>query len=128
MDPISDMLSAIKNAGDAGRDNIEISYSKIKENIANILKTEGFVKDVKKKTKGSRPLLSVDLLIENRVPKVRGIKRISKPSRRVYTKVGALRGVRRGYGVLILSTPDGVMSGRMAKKAGVGGEALFSIW
>ncbi len=128
MDPISNMIIAIKNAGDAGRENVVVNYSKIKEDIANVLKSEKFVKNVEKKSKGSKSFLSIDLYIDNRMPKVKGVKRISKPSKRIYTKTQDIRGVKQGYGILVLSTPQGVMAGYKAKKEGVGGEALFSIW
>ncbi len=128
MDPISDMIITIKNAGAAGRDKVAISYSKLKEDIANVLKTEGFVKDVEKKSKGIKHSLSIDLFVENRMPKIKGVKRLSKPSKRIYKKASEIKAVRQGYGILVLSTPQGVMAGYKAKKAGVGGEALFSIW
>jgi len=128
MDPIANMLTAIKNAGQAGRESVVVSHSKLKEEIAKVLKAEKFIKDVEKKTKAQKPVLSIDLFLDNRMPKVKGAKRISKPSKRVYTKASDIRAVKQGYGILVLSTPKGVMAGYKAKKAGVGGEALFSIW
>ena len=128
MDPIADMIVALKNAGDAGRDSVSVPYSKLKENIANVLKKEGFVKSSEKKSLKGKPVLALDLYLENRVPKIQGIKRISKLSKRIYKKSSEIRGVKSGYGLLILSTPSGVMTGREAKKIGVGGEALFTIW
>jgi small subunit ribosomal protein S8 len=128
MDPIANMLTAIKNAGYAGKHNVVVSYSKIKHDIAEVLKTEGFVKDVEKKSKGIKHSLSIDLIVDGRNPKVQGVKRISKPSKRLYRKAKDIRPVKQGYGVLVLSTPQGVMAGYKAKRAGVGGEALFNIW
>jgi small subunit ribosomal protein S8 len=128
MDPIADMLAHIKNAGHAGRHNVVVGYSRLKHDIADVLKAEGFVKSVEKKSKGNKHALSIDLFIENRVPKVKGVKRHSKPSKRIYKKVSEIRPVRQGYGLLVLSTPQGIMTGHKARKAGVGGEALFSIW
>lgn len=128
MDPIADMITHMKNAGHAGKHNLVVGYSKIKHDIAEVLKEEGFVKNVEKKTKGSKHSLSIDLFVENRMPKIKGVKRHSKPSKRLYKKSSEIRGVKRGYGILVLSTPQGVMAGHKAKKAGVGGEALFSIW
>ncbi len=128
MDPISNMIVSIKNAGDAGRDSLTVTYSKVKENILNVLKAEGFVKSVEKRTKGVKSELRVELFVENRLPKVKGVKRLSKTSKRIYKKAGELRSVKSGYGALVISTSKGVMSGKEAKKAGLGGEVLFSIW
>lgn len=128
MDTISNMIIGIKNAGNAGRDSLVIPYSKIKESIALVLKKEGFIKDVEKKTIGGKPSLLINIFLENRIPKVKGVKRISKTSKRVYKKSSEIRLVKDGYGAVILSTPKGVMSGRDARKEKLGGEVLFTIW
>jgi small subunit ribosomal protein S8 len=122
------MLTHMKNAGHAGKHNVVVGYSKLKHDIADVLKEEGYVRSVEKKSKGVKSHLSLDLFVENRMPKIKGVKIISKPSKRVYRKSAEIRAVRQGYGLLVLSTPQGVMAGYKAKKAGVGGEALFSIW
>ena len=128
MDTISNMIIQIKNAGSAGHDRVLIPYSKLKHSIVEVLKKEHFVKDVETESEKGRKVLAVDLFMENRVPKIKGVKRISKPSRRVYKKSSEIRSVKNGYGALILSTSQGIMSGREAKKSQLGGEALFSIW
>jgi small subunit ribosomal protein S8 len=128
MDPIANMITTLKNAGDAGRSSVEVSYSRIKEDILKVLLREGFIKSVEKRTKGVKSFLDITLHLENRVPKIQGVKRISKTSKRIYRKSGELKSVRSGYGALILTTPQGVMTGRDARKAKVGGEVLFSIW
>jgi small subunit ribosomal protein S8 len=128
MDPIANMITGIKNAGNAGRDSLVVSYSQIKESIAEVLKKEGFVKSVEKKTVGGKPSLIIELFMENRVPKVKGVQRISRTSKRVYKKSSEIRLVKNGYGAVVLSTPKGVMSGRDARKEKVGGEVLFTIW
>ena len=128
MDPLSNMIIAIKNAGNAGLESTAVPFSKLKESIAEVLKKEGFVKDFGKKSVKGRPMLEVSLYLENRVPKIKGVKRISKPSKRIYKKASEIRGVKSGYGIMVLSTPSGVMSGKEAKKQKVGGEALFQIW
>lgn len=127
-DPIADMIVALKNAGDAGRENVAIPYSKMKESIARVLQKEGFIKDFKKVMRKEKPVLEVELHLEGRKPKIRGVKRISKTSKRIYKKSSEVRPVKSGYGVLVMTTPAGVMSGREARRAKVGGEALFSIW
>ena len=128
MDPIANMIIGIKNAGNAGRTSAVFPYSKIKESIAEVLKKEGFIKDAEKKTVGGKPSLIVNLLAENRVPKVKGVSRVSKTSKRIYKKYSDIRLVKNGYGAVILSTSKGVMSGRDARKEKLGGEVLFTIW
>ena len=128
MDNISNMIIQMKNAGNVGHERVLIPYSKLKASIAEALKKEGFVKSTETETKKGKKMLAVDLFIENRVPKIKGVQRISKPSKRIYKKATEIRAVKNGYGALILSTSQGIMTGREAKKASLGGEALFSIW
>lgn len=128
MDPIANMLSMIRNAGLAGLDTVNIPFSKEKEAIAKVLKEENFIKDFEKKTRAGKPFIVAKLIIEKHIPKVKGVQRISKPSKRIYTKAKDIRSVRHGYGILVVTTPKGVMAGHKAKKAGLGGEKLFTIW
>ena len=128
MDTISNLIIKLKNAGNAGLDTVSLPYSKLKHSIVEVLKSEGFVKDLEVKTEKSKKVLIVSLFLENRVPKIKGVQRISKPSKRVYRRAADLRAVKNGYGALILSTSNGIMSGKNARKAKLGGEALFSIW
>lgn len=122
------MIIKIKNAGNAGHDRVVVPYSKFKESIAQVLKKENFVKDVLTETKKGKKMLAIELFVESRIPRIKGVKRISKPSKRIYKRYADLRAVKSGYGALILSTSKGVMSGREAKRASLGGEALFQIW
>jgi small subunit ribosomal protein S8 len=128
MDTIANMIVAIKNAGNSGHNSVSIPYSKLKHSVADVLKKEHFIKDLDTKSEKGRKVLALDLFMENRVPKIKGVKRISKPSKRVYKKFSDIRPVKNGYGALILSTSRGVMSGREARRAKLGGEALFNIW
>ena len=128
MDVISNMIISIKNAGNSGHETVVMPYSKLKESIANVLKKERFIKEVEVKENKGKKNLSIELFIENRIPKIKGVQRLSKPSKRIYKKASEIRLVRSGYGAVILSTPAGVMSGRDARKAKVGGEVLFNIW
>lgn len=128
MDPISNMIIQMKNAGLSGHDSVLIPYSKMKEAIAELLKNEGYVSKVSKSEKDGKPALAISLILNKRVPKIQGTRRISKPSKRVYKKHTEIRPVKNGYGLLVMSTPAGIMSGLEAKKAHLGGEALFSIW
>lgn len=128
MDPIANMLVSLKNAGNSGRDSLVVPYSKIKENIATVLQSEGFIKSFERKIVSKKPVLLIELFMENRIPKIKGVQRLSKTSKRIYKKSSEIRPVKNGYGSLVISTPKGVMSGRSAKKEKLGGEVLFSIW
>ena len=128
MDTISNMIIQIKNAGNAGLEHVAMPYSKQKHSIAEVLKKENFIKGVKMETKKGKNVLSLDLFVDNRIPKIRGVKRVSKPSKRIYAKSANIRPVKSGYGALIISTSQGVMTDREARKANLGGEALFQIW
>lgn len=128
MDPISNMLVQMKNAGLAGHESVLIPHSKMKESIAELLKKEGFIAGVRRVEKLGKPTLEISLILNKRVPRIRGTKRVSKPSKRVYRKHTEIRPVKNGYGLLVLSTPKGIMSGLEAKKEHLGGEALFTIW
>jgi small subunit ribosomal protein S8 len=77
---------------------------------------------------GNKPVLVVNLFMENRIPKIKGVSRISKTSKRIYKKFSEIRLVKNGYGAVVLSTPKGILSGRDARKEKVGGEILFTIW
>lgn len=128
MDTISNFIIKLKNAGNAGHDSLVVPASKLKLAIAEVLKKEGFIKDFATKTEKGRNVISLSLLSDNRIPKIKGVKRVSKPSKRVYKKSEEIRSVKSGYGALIVSTSSGVMTGREAKKLKLGGEALFQIW
>ncbi len=128
-DPIADLITRIKNAGDAGREFVTVPYSKLKMDIAEVLQKEKFLSDVK--THGRKMEKEIEIAIaytEDKKPRVNGVRRVSKLSRRVYLGAQDIHAVKQGYGLLVLSTPDGVMTGSEAKKKGIGGEALFEIW
>ena len=128
MDTISNFIIKVKNAGNAGLSSVSVPHSKLKLAIAQVLKKEGFVKDVEEKSEKGKKVISITLISENRIPKIKGVTRISKPSKRLYKKASDIRSVKSGYGALILSTSAGVMTGKEAKAKSLGGEALFSIW
>lgn len=129
MDPISDMLINIKHGGQSGKTEVFVPFSKMKLAVAEVLEKHGFLKAVSKKEKKSRKVLELSLVYkEGGAPKVTDVKRVSKPSKRVYKSVKELRPVRQGYGLLLLSTPKGILTDMEAKKEHVGGEALFFIW
>lgn len=124
-DPISDMIIRLKNAGGAHKQTVNLSHSLLKEKICEILQKEGFLKSFAKKGKKVIKNIEVEL---NPDKALLGVKRISKPSRRIYLKATQIRPVRQGFGVLIISTPKGVTTGKEARREKVGGEALFEIW
>jgi small subunit ribosomal protein S8 len=128
MDTISNFIIKIKNAGLAGHESVSAPSSKMKKAIAEVLKREGFIKDFEEKANGEKKALRISLYSENRVPKIKGVERLSKPSKRLYKKSSEIRKVKNGYGALIISTSSGVMTGREAKKSKLGGEVLFNIW
>lgn len=130
MDKIADMLVMVKNANIVGKDVVVTPYSKYKHSIAQCLLKNGFLKAVNKKTgKDGFPALELELLYKGKKdPKVSHVERVSRPSRRVYFGMSDIRPVRNGYGLLVLSTPKGVLDGKTARKEQVGGEALFKIW
>ncbi len=128
MDNISNFIIKLKNASNAGHETLVVPASKLKLSITEVLKKEGFIKDFTPKTEKGRPVIVISLLSDNRIPKIKGVKRVSKPSKRIYKKAEELYSIKNGYGALIISTSNGVMTGKQAKAAKLGGEALFQIW
>ncbi|OGI68196.1 30S ribosomal protein S8 [Candidatus Nomurabacteria bacterium RIFCSPLOWO2_01_FULL_41_12] len=128
MDSIANMLIVMKNGGEAGKESVLLPYSKMKNAILECLQKEGYVNSVSKKVKKDQPVLEVGLIYMEEKPKIAEVERISKQSRRVYFKMKDIHRVRNGAGLLVLSTPKGILSGKEARKEQVGGEALFRIW
>ena len=128
-DPIADMLTRIRNAQAVQKRYVAMPHSRIKEAIAKVLQEEGFVGRVEVVEEGRFPALRIHLrYTEAMSPVIKGIDRVSKPGRRVYTKKDDIPWVRYGLGSVILSTPQGVVSGRQARRLGVGGEILCQVW
>lgn len=127
-DPIGDLIIRIKNAGEARKETATVPFSKMKMAICEILEKEGFVKSCERKGKKTTKAIEIEIAYEGSMPKIRGVKRVSKLSRRVYKKTTDLRPIKNGHGHLILSTPNGIKTDKEAKKELVGGEALFEIW
>ncbi|MBI3305793.1 30S ribosomal protein S8 [Candidatus Nomurabacteria bacterium] len=122
------MLIIMKNGSLAGKETVFFPYSKMKEQISECLKKEGYVNSFIKKVKKDQPVLEVSLMYVDKKPKITEVERISKQSRRVYFGVKDIHKVRNGSGLLVLSTPKGILSGKVARKEQVGGEALFRLW
>ena len=129
-DPIADMLTRVRNAHMAGQDMVEIPYSKLKGEIARILKHEGYVKnfDVEGNSAVQKTLRVYLKYGPEREPVIQGLKRVSKPGLRRYADVSTLPRVLGGLGIAILSTSKGLMTDREARKSNVGGEVLCFVW
>lgn len=128
MDSIANMIIMMKNGSLAGKSTVTLTHSKLKDAILQCLKKEGYVKEVSKKVKAGHPVLEVELVYEGKKPKITEVERVSKQSRRVYFGLKDIHSVRSGSGLLVLSTPKGILSGKDARREQVGGEALFKIW
>lgn len=128
-DPIADMLTRIRNALVAGHPDVEIPTSQIKEEICAVLKREGYLRECTLVEAEPQPRLRLQLkYLEDRSPVIQGMRRVSKPSLRVYRRHKDVRQVRSGLGISILSTSRGVMTEKEARAANVGGEVLCEVW
>jgi small subunit ribosomal protein S8 len=128
-DPIADMLTRIRNGCRAQHKTVDIPSSKMKEAIARILKREGYIEDYQVLPDNKQNVLRVRLkYLEDRRNAIEGIRRVSKPSIRVYAGTKDVRPVRKYMGVAILSTNQGILTDREARVKGVGGEVLCEVW
>ncbi|MDI3328221.1 MAG: 30S ribosomal protein S8 [Alicyclobacillaceae bacterium] len=128
-DPIADMLTRIRNANLVGHEKVEIPASNVKRAIANILKEEGFIRDAEFIPDNKQGIIRVFLKYgPNNERVITGLKRISKPGRRVYAKKDEVPRVLGGLGIAILSTSKGIMTDKEARRNGVGGEVICYVW
>jgi small subunit ribosomal protein S8 len=128
-DPIADMLTRIRNATAVRQSYVLMPFSRVKQAIAQVLKDEGFIARYELVRDTRFPTLRVHLKYSDRRDSlIRGLKRVSKPGCRVYTKKDDIPWVQSGLGSVILSTPRGILSGREARRLGVGGEILCEVW
>jgi small subunit ribosomal protein S8 len=127
-DPISDMITRIRNAAQAFKENVDIPASKVKIDIAEILFKEGYIKGYKAIDDSKQGLIRVNLKYFNSRHVITGIERVSKPGRRVYKKADEIQQVRKGLGICIVSTSKGIMSDNKARANHVGGEELIRVW
>ena len=126
-DPISDMLTRLRNAGHALRLTVAVPHSRLKESIATILKKEGYVADVA--VDGNKiKTISIKLKYQDKKSVIEGMRRISRPGLRHYVGATEIPRVRGGLGVAVISTPEGVMTGIQARKKNLGGEVLCYVW
>ena len=127
-DPIADFLTRIRNATKAGHSSVKIPRSKIKSELAKVLKNEGFIEGWVNDEEGFGSIKLFLRYDKKERGIIRGLQRVSKPSRRVYVAKDSVPRVRNGLGVAILTTPKGVLSDSQARKAGVGGEVICYVW
>jgi len=127
-DPIADMLSRIRNAIIAGHKTVSIPSSQFKTELARILKEQGYISDVKMSEDSGRKVINIDLAYtSDKESVIKEIKRISKPSRRIYVDKTEIPRIKGGLGICVLSTSKGIMTGSEARTQGVGGELICSI-
>ena len=130
-DPLGDFLTTIRNASRAAKSEIRVPWSRMRSDVAHVLKNEGYVLEVEKvadKEKTNKPVLRLKLRGQGKTRAITQITRISKPGRRQYVGSGEIPRVLGGMGVSVLSTPRGVMAGHQAKKQNLGGELLLTVY
>ena len=130
-DPIADMLTRIRNANSATFDSVAMPSSKLKESLAELLKREGFIADYRVSANTGKPGSTLEITLkytDDRKKSIMGIKRVSKPGLRVYTKCDQMPKVLGGVGVAVVSTSHGLMTDREARRARLGGEVLCYVW
>ncbi|KGP77179.1 30S ribosomal protein S8 [Desulfosporosinus sp. Tol-M] len=128
-DPIADFLTRIRNAGMVYHDKVEVPASRIKKELAELLKAEGYIKDVEYITDDKQGVIRMYLKYgPNRERVITGLKRISRPGLRIYAKKDEMPKVLGGLGIAVISTSKGIMSDKKARKEGLGGEVISYIW
>lgn len=128
MDKLSNMLISLKNGGNAGKATVMVPFSNFSGEVAKTLFNAGYIASYAKKSRAKGDVLELGVSYIDAKPRINDVKRVSKSSRRVYCGVADIRSVKNGRGLLVLSTPKGILTGEDARKEHVGGEALFEIW
>ena len=127
-DPIGDMIARIKNAQMRNQKKVELPSSNFKSKIAEILKSEGFIKDYKINLENNKPILKINLKYHSGNPVIATIERVSKPGRRIFSRAESLPKINNGLGIAIISTPKGVMTDIDARKQKIGGEIICKVF
>ena len=127
-DPIADMLARLRNSAAAGQASLTLPYSKLKSDIAQILKKEGYIKDTELVTIDGHQNIKIQTKFVNKTSAITGLKRVSRPGLRRYVGAGEIPRVLGGLGIAVLSTSRGILTGHHARKQKVGGELLAYIW
>jgi len=126
-DPISDMLTTIRNAQAVDKDTVSIPFSDLKYRIAKILEKKGFVGKIEKKGRKTNKVIEITLRYEEKSPVILGLRKISKPGQRIYSSWKEMKRIRGGYGIAIISTSKGLMTNKEARKQKLGGEIICEI-
>ncbi len=127
-DPITDMLNRIRNAQAVSHKTVSLPYSNIKYEIAKILEQEKFIDKLEKRGRNPKKYIDINLKYNEKIGAITGLKRISKPGQRVYTGSRRIRGSKGIYGILIISTPKGLMTDKEARRQRLGGEVICEVW
>jgi len=127
-DPIADMLNRIRNAQAVSHPTVNIPFSKIKYKIAKILEKEGFIEGATTKGRKKQKIVRITLKYVDNIPVISGLKRVSKPGQRIYLPYDKIKQVKGGYGLAIISTPKGLMSGEETRRKKLGGEVICEVW
>ncbi len=127
-DIIADMIVCLKNAAVSRKETVVFPHSKLTVAVLGVLERSGYLEALQKKGKKTQRHIEAKVFYVNNIPKFKGARRISKPSKRIYWKIKNVTPVKSGHGNLILSTPKGILTDKEARKENVGGEALFQIW
>ncbi len=128
-DPISDMITQVRNASRVGKPQVVVSFSNLKLALANVLKKEGYLKNVARNSRFSRNYITLDIAYNDKgESKILEIERVSKPSRRIYRKADEIHTVRQGRGICIISTLKGLLTDKEARQARLGGELMCKVW
>ena len=133
LDPIADMLTRIRNAQRAGHKEVSVPFSKLKIAIAKILEDSNFIESAAKESEGDLSFIKIFLkydVVSNteKNPAIREITRVSRQGQRIYVKNTDIKKIKNGYGISIVSTSRGIMTGDMARKLGIGGEIICEVW
>lgn len=129
MDPVADMLTSIRNAILVKHSKVNVPFSNLKYEISKILEREGFISKVEKAGRKGRKNIIITLAYDkDNLPKISGLKKISKPGQRIYVKTNNIKPVKSGFGIAIISTSKGLMTDKEARKQKIGGEIICEIW
>lgn len=128
MDPIANMLTTIRNSSLARKQSVRVPYSSLKHRIAGLLRDHGYVGPVAVAEDGTKKYVDITLLYNGEQPVLRGVERVSKPSRRWYVRRDEIPRVLSGFGIAVLSTSQGLLTDKQARTLGVGGEVICRVW
>ena len=127
-DPISDMINRILNAQAVLHPTVSVPFSNFKYEIAKILEKEKFLDKIDEKGKKVKRVIEITLKYEDKTPAISGLKRVSKPGQRIYAEAKEIKKVKGGYGISIISTPEGLMTNKEVRKRKLGGEVILEVW